>query len=69
MPVLIMFSNITDMIKNHTCREIFLCVKELCAKCTELYAVCVGACGSFIYVLYLALEKALLQNMSYCSSA
>lgn len=57
------------MIINYVCREIFLCVKELGAECTELHTVCVGAYGSFIYMLYLASEKALLQNISYCISA
>lgn len=69
MPVLIMFSNITVTIRNYVCSEIFLCVRELGDKCTELHAVCVGAYGSFIYVLYLALEKALLQNINYCTTA
>lgn len=69
MPVLIMFSNITVMIRKYVCREIFLCVRELGAECTELRAVCMGAYESFIFELYLVSEKALLQNISYCNSA
>lgn len=69
MPVLITFSNITVMIRNYVCKEIFICVRELGAECTELHAVCVGAYESFIFELYLVLEKTLLQNISYCTSA